>query len=136
MRDSPRPTQPVSRWRERLGWLVPIALAVITVCAGCFMLFAFALTSRGELQTSALGSDWRVWQLQASGTNGVGISQSTAFTSSAGQSCRHTLTWLITWRPELLIDAHAYDDCGASNVDRSPVAHMRHSDIIVLGGRI
>ncbi len=101
------------------------------------MLFAFALAARGELEAPILGSDWRVWQLQQKGTNGVGISQSSAFASQSGQHCRYVRVWLISWRPSLQVETRAYDDCDASHLWRSVVAHGRRSAIIrIVGGRL
>ena len=107
-------------------------LAFVVVCCGCFMLFAFALTARSELQASVLGSDWRVWQLQGEGTNGIGVSQTGASTSGSGQACRTTRVWLITWRPRLQIEAKAYDECDTAHA--VPVAPASHSAIIDAGG--
>jgi hypothetical protein len=78
------------------------------------MLLAFALTARTELEAPALGSYWRVWQLQERGRNGIGVSQTHAMTSPPGAICRYTRTWLISWRPALLLESFAYDDCGSS----------------------
>jgi len=105
------PAQPARKWRDRLGWIASCGLAMIVVCTGCFMLFAFALAARGELETAALGSDWRVWQLQDKNTNGIGVSQSSAFTSSMGQTCHATRVWLITWKPQAQIETRVYDEC-------------------------
>jgi len=100
--------------RERLAWIAPMALAVLVVCSGCLTLFAFALTARTELEGPILGTTWRVWQLQERGRNGIGVSQTNASTSPSGTVCRHTRTWLISWRPALLIESFAYEDCGSS----------------------
>ena len=113
------------KWRNRLAWAAPVGLALVVVCSGCFMLFAFAITARGELAASALGSDWRVWQLQEKNTNGLGISQTSGLASqtagpasNAGQTCRRTRVWLITWRPRLQVETSVYDDCGAVDSHR------------------
>ena len=98
------------------------------------MLFAFAITARGELAASALGSDWRVWQLQEKNTNGLGVSQTSAFASGAGQACRRTRVWLITWRPSVQIETSVYDDCGASEVNPVRVAWVGRWTIIGAGG--
>jgi len=98
------PARSASRLRRRLAWLAPALLAAVVVCSGCFMIFAFGLTARGELETTVLGSDWRAWQLIERGTNGVGLSQSSPFTSESGQACRATRIWLIIWRPALKIE--------------------------------
>jgi len=99
------------------------------------MLFAFALTARGELEASAFGSDWRVWQLQAKGTNGIGLSQTSAYTSDSGRACRARTNWLITWRPAVQIEKIDEISCEAS-VKRTRVARMSHSTIIAMfGGR-
>jgi hypothetical protein len=107
-----------------------IALAVLVVCSGCFMFFAFALTARGELEASVLGSDWRVWQLQQKGTNGVGVSQTIARAATSGQPCRETRVWLITWRPALNVESivDAADCEGRRRT--APVAYARTSAII------
>lgn len=97
--------------RERLAWIASIALAALVVCSGCLMLFAFALTARTELEGSVLGTTWRVWQLQERGRNGIGVSQTNAFTSPSGTTCRYTRTWLISWRPALLVESFSYEDC-------------------------
>ena len=107
------PQPPNSKRRERLAWLAPIALALLVVCSGCFMLFAFALTARTELDVSLLGSDWRVWQLQETGTNGIGVSQASPF-SEPGRDCHYLRVWLIAWRPRLSIEHRAYNECDAS----------------------
>jgi hypothetical protein len=119
-----------SKWRNRLGCLAPIALALIVLCSGCFMLFAFALTARGELDARILGSDWRVWQLQHKDTNGIGISQTHTFTAPSGRPCQHVRVWLFSWRPSLQVEASAYDDCRASQLRPSLVAQARRSAII------
>ena len=106
------------KWRNRLAWAAPVGLALVVVCSGCFMLFAFAITARGELTASALGSDWRVWQLQEKSTNGLGVSQTSGLASDAGHACRRTRVWLITWRPRLQVETSVYDDCGASDSHR------------------
>ncbi|HET7088735.1 MAG TPA: hypothetical protein VFL17_08810 [Anaerolineae bacterium] len=103
-----------ARWRERLAWIAPIGLASLVVCSGCLMLLTFALTARTELEAQALGSDWRVWQLQERGRNGIGVSQTHAFAPPSGAICQYTRTWLISWRPALLIESFAYEDCGSS----------------------
>ncbi|HKZ85966.1 MAG TPA: hypothetical protein VJ793_20215 [Anaerolineae bacterium] len=102
-----------ARWRERLAWIASIGLASLVVCSGCLMLLAFALTARTELEAPALGSDWRVWQLQERGRNGIGVSQTHAFALPSGAICRYTRTWLISWQPALLIESFAYEDCGS-----------------------
>jgi hypothetical protein len=93
-----------AKWRERLGWLALVALAVAVVCTGCFMLLAFALAAEGELEATALGSDWRMWALYEKGTNGFGVSQTHTQPSRSGEVCRETRIWLITWRPSLKIE--------------------------------
>ena len=100
------------KWRNRLAWAAPVGLALVVVCSGCFMLFAFAITARGELTASALGSDWRVWQLQQKNTNGLGVSQTSGSAPDAGPACRRTRGWLITWRPTFQVETSIYDDCG------------------------
>jgi hypothetical protein len=102
------------RWRERAGWIAAILLAALVVCSGCVMLTAFALTARGEIDVSLLGSDWRVWQLQERGRSGIGLSQTHSFVSAVGQACRYTRAWLVSWQPKLEIESLAYEDCGAS----------------------
>ena len=110
------PARPPSKWRTRLGWIAPVVLAIFVVCSGCFMLFAFAITARGELNAPILGSDWRVWQLQQKGTNGLGASQTHIFTSESGQVCHATRVWLITWRPQAQIEVSAYDECETTSL--------------------
>lgn len=112
-------TQARSRWSERLSLLAPIVLAVLVLCSGCSMLFAFALTSQGELEASILGSEWRVWQLDERGTNGIGVSQSSAFMSGSGQTCQHIDVWLLIWQPRVMIEKSGYDDCGVAGYDSS-----------------
>ena len=130
------PVTSSAKWRERLGWLAPVALAAIVVCSGCFMLFAFALTARGELEAAVLGSDWRVWQLQAKGTHGIGVSQTRAYTSDSGRACRATTNWLITWRPLAHIEMIDDISCEESAEGRQ-VARRLHSAIIAdVGGRL
>lgn len=133
MTESSLQTQAPSKWRERLSWLAPIGLAVIVVCSGCFMLFALALTAQGELEVSALGSDWRIWQLQAEGTNGIGIAQTRAYTSDSGQACRATTNWLMTWRPTAQIEKIDVVSCEVS-VERAGVARAHRLTIIALSG--
>jgi hypothetical protein len=124
---------PVSKRRERLAWLAPIALALLVVCSGCFMLFAFALTARAELEVSLLGSEWRVWQLQETGTSGLGVSQASPF-SESGRDCRYLRVWLIVWRPSLSIENRAYEECDTSRAEPLPVARSIHSAIIKRAG--
>jgi hypothetical protein len=131
MTESDAPEPATLKWRNRLGCLAPAALAFIVLCSGCFMLFAFALTARGELDASILGSDWRVWQLQQKDTNGIGISQTHTFTAQSGRLCQHVRVWLISWRPSLQVEASAYDDCHASQLRPSIVAHERRSAIML-----
>lgn len=124
------PSRPASKWQNRIKWLAPIALALFVVCSGCFMLFAFALTARTELEAPILGSDWRVWQLRQPGTNGIGVSQSSGFVAEGGQACRRVRVWLITWRPSLQVESSEYDDCEFAGWRYAPVAQARRSAII------
>ncbi len=133
MTEAPQPAKSPPKWRAWLGWLASIGLAVIVVCSGCFMLFALALTAQGELEVSALGSDWRVWPLQAKGTNGIGVAQTYAYTSDAGQACRATTNWLLTWRPALQVEKIDEVSCEAS-VGQARVAPARRLTIIALSG--
>jgi len=133
MPETPAAPSPTSKRRERLAWIASIALAVLVVCTGCFMLFAFALTARGELTASLLGSEWRVWQLQQQGTSGIGVSQTGETAATADPPCRHTRVWLIMWQPSLKIEMTEYDECGASR-GSPPVANVRRSVIIAAAG--
>lgn len=99
------------------------------------MILAFVLTANTEIEIPALGSDWRLWQLQLKDTNGVGASQSNAFTTEAGQACRHFAVWLITWKPKLLIERSDYDDCSVSRLNPALFANALDSVIIASGGR-
>jgi hypothetical protein len=129
--ESTIPVQPVAKWRARLGWIAPLALALLVVCTGCFMMFAFALSAQGELEVSLLGSDWRVWQLIERGTNGVGLSQTHATASEPGRACQATTIWLITWRPRVNIERIEDVSCDALRLN-PPVARPPRSIIIAL----
>jgi hypothetical protein len=99
------------------------------------MILAFVLTANTEIELPLLGSDWRMWQLRFKDTNGVGVSQSHAFTGETGQACRHYAVWLITWRPRLVIERSDYDDCSLSRLIPAPFTNAHDSVIIARGGR-
>jgi hypothetical protein len=101
---------PSSRLKEGLKWLAPISLAMLVVCVGCFFFFAFGLTARGELTTSALGTDFRLWLITDQRQTGVGLQRSFGVQHD-GQACRHFDVTILLWRPRVSIENVAYDDC-------------------------
>ena len=78
------------------------------------MLFAFTLTSRGDMNVAFLGSEWRVWQLVQADTNGVGVSQTSAYTLPSGRVCQATTIWLIQWRPAVRVERVDDTTCASS----------------------
>ena len=118
MSGAPQRPGEASRWRERLGWVAALGLAVAVACAGCFMLFALALTARGELEASVLGADWRVWQLPDRDTHGIGLSHTVPYAGDTGQACRATTVWLITWEPRLQVERIEDASCAESSAPR------------------
>ena len=98
------------KWKERLKWLAPIGLAMLVVCVGCFMCLTVGLVARGELTTSALGTDVRLWSVNEPNQTGVGLQRSYTV-QNHGQTCVHFDVTFLLWKPKLSIDNLAYDNC-------------------------
>jgi hypothetical protein len=109
MTDSPQPATP-SKTRERLKWLASILLALMIVCCGCGFFITTGLVARGELTTSALGTDFRLWTITNPQQAGVGFQRSFGVQRD-GRSCTHFDVTFILWKPNLSIDNTAYDNC-------------------------
>ena len=100
-----------SKSKERLKWIVPILLALMIVCLGCFSFFSIGLVARGELTASVLGMDLRLWSINERAQTGVAMQRSYGVQRS-GQTCTHFDITFLLWKPSLSIDNKAYDDCG------------------------
>ena len=103
--------QSVSKFKEILKWAAPIALAILVVCVGCFFFLAAGLVARGELTTSILGTEFRLWPINEKTQTGVGLQRSFGV-QREGQVCAHFDVTFLFWRPSLSIENVAYDDCG------------------------
>ena len=104
--DSPLPASA----KERLKWLVPIFLAMIVVCLGCFCFLSIGLVARGELTASALGTDFRLWAINDRAQTGVALQRSYGVQQN-NRACVHFDVTFLLWKPSLSIDSKAYDDC-------------------------
>ena len=102
--------QPQSKFKERLKWILPIGLAMLVVCVGCCMCLTVGLVARGELTTSALGTDFRLWSVNQPNQTGVGLQRSYRV-QNHGQTCVHFDVTFLLWKPTLSIENLAYDNC-------------------------
>ena len=109
MTDSPQPAT-LSKFKERLKWLASILLALMIVCCGCGFFITTGLVARGELTTTALGTDFRWWTITSQPQTGVGFQRSYAVQRD-GRSCMHFDVTFVLWKPSLAIDNTAYDNC-------------------------
>lgn len=100
-----------SKFRERLKWIVPVGLALLVVCVGCFSCLAIGLVSQGELTTTALGTDFRLWSIDDQSGTGVALQRSYG-TRQTAKPCTHYDVTFLLWKPSLSIDNKSYDDCG------------------------
>jgi hypothetical protein len=91
--------------------MVPIILAMMVVCVGCFFFLAIGLVSRGELTTSAMGTDFRLWSINDRAQTGVALQRSYAV-QRAAKPCEYFDVTFLIWKPSLSIDNKSYDDCG------------------------
>ena len=98
------------RAKEAAKWLVPIGLALLVVCAGCSFFLAAGLVARGELTTTVLGTDFRLWSINEKAQTGLGLQRSYAM-QQGGQACHHFDVTFLIWRPRLSLDSVAYDQC-------------------------
>jgi hypothetical protein len=101
----------LSKFRERLKWIVPVILAIMLVCFGCFFFVAVGLVARGELTTSALGTDFRLWSINDRTQTGVGFQRSFGVRQN-DKPCTHFDITFLLWKPGLTMDNKSYDDCG------------------------
>ncbi|HZY44116.1 MAG TPA: hypothetical protein VFF70_05125 [Anaerolineae bacterium] len=109
MAEAPLPVP--SKRKDRLKWIIPIALAMMVVCVGCFFILAIGLVSRGELTASAVGTDFRLWSINDRTQTGVALQRSYAVQRADKQCEQFDVTFLI-WKPGLSIENKSYDDCG------------------------
>jgi hypothetical protein len=84
---------------------------MMVVCVGCFFFLAIGLVSRGELATSALGTDLRLWSINDRTQAGVALQRSYTV-QQADKQCEHFDVTFLIWKPNLSIDNKSYDDCG------------------------
>ena len=96
--------------RERLKWLAAIGLAVMLLCMACGTFLGIGLIARGELTTSVLGTDFRVWSVSSRAQSGVGIQRSYAVVRER-TACTHFDVTFLLWTPAIAIDNVGYDDC-------------------------
>jgi hypothetical protein len=108
MTDSSQPA-PSSKTKERLKWIASILLALMIVCCGCGFFITTGLVARGELTTTALGTDFRLWTITGQQT-GVGFQRSYSVQRD-GRSCTHFDVTFVLWKPSLAIDNTSYDNC-------------------------
>ena len=97
--------------KERLKWIASILLALMIVCCGCGFFITTGLVARGELTTTALGTDFRLWTITSQQQTGVGFQRSYAVQRD-GRSCTHFDVTFVLWKPSVAIDNTAYDECG------------------------
>jgi hypothetical protein len=94
-----------------LKWLASIGLALSVVCLGCFFFFAIGLTARGELTTSVVGTDFRLWAISRPQQSGLGLQRTYAVRVDE-RACTRTDVTFFFWRPALSIDHVTSDNCG------------------------
>ncbi len=110
MTDEESRLSPRAKRKERLLWLASLLLALLVVCSGCGFFFTVGLMSRGELTANVLGADLRLWRITEKRETGLGFDR--AFESrTEDRTCTQHYTTILLWKPNLLIDNLAYDDC-------------------------
>ena len=107
--EEPQPS-PRAKRKEKLLWLASLLLALLVVCSGCGFFFSVGLMSRGELTTSVLGTDLRLWRINEKREIGLGFDRAFEIRRD-DRSCTQHYTTVLLWRPSLSIDNLAYDDC-------------------------
>ena len=104
------PRSPRARRQEQLQWIASLLLALLVVCSGCGFFFTVGLVARGELTARVLGSDLRLWRIDAKRETGLGFDWAFEIRRDNRSCTRHYTTFLL-WKPGLSIDNRAYDDC-------------------------
>ncbi len=110
MTGTPQPS-PASQFKERLKWIASILLAASVVCCGCGFFVTTGLVARGELTASFLGTDLRLWRINANQQVGLGLQRSWGVQRD-NRSCIHYDVTFVFWRPGVSIENSAYEDCG------------------------
>ena len=101
---------PRAKRKEKLLWLASVLLALLVVCSGCSFFFTVGLMSRGELTADVLGTDLRLWRINAKREVGLGFDRAFEIRRD-DRSCTQHYTTILLWKPALAIDNLAYDDC-------------------------
>ena len=103
-------SSPPAERKEKLLWLASLLLALLVVCSGCGFFFTVGLMSRGELTADVLGTEVRLWRINAKSEVGLGFDRTFEFRRD-DRSCTQHYTTILLWKPALAIDNLAYDDC-------------------------
>ena len=105
-----RQSSPRAKRKENLLWIASLLLALLVVCSGCGFFFTVGLVARGELTADVLGTDLRLWRINAKRETGLGFDRAFEFRRDA-RSCTQHYTVILLWKPALAIDNLAYADC-------------------------
>ncbi len=108
MNDEPQVV--ASKKIERLKWIASLLLAIVVACSGCGFFFTVGLVARGELTANVLGTDLRLWAINAGAQTGVGFSREVRI-QQIYYSCSQLYVTIVLWKPRLNIDNVVYDNC-------------------------
>ncbi len=110
MLDEESPPTPQFQRKERLKWIASLLLAILVACSGCGFFFTVGLVARGELTANVLGTDLRLWAINAGPQTGVGFSREVRI-QQVYYSCSQNYITIVLWKPRLNIDNVVYDNC-------------------------
>ena len=99
-----------ARRTERLKWIASLLLAIVVACSGCTFFLTVGLVARGELTANVLGTELRLWAINAQRETGLGFDRAFEIRRE-DRSCTQHVTLIVLWKPALALDNAAYDDC-------------------------
>ena len=108
MADEPQTAS--STKKERIKWIASLLLAIVVACSGCSFFLTVGLVARGELTANVLGTELRLWAINAQRETGLGFDRAFEIRRE-DRSCTQHVTLIVLWKPALALDNAAYDDC-------------------------
>jgi len=108
MADEPQTAS--STKKERIKWIASLLLAIVVACSGCSFFLTVGLVARGELTANVLGTELRLWAINAQRETGLGFDRAFEIRRE-DRSCTQHVTTIVLWKPALALDNAAYDDC-------------------------
>ena len=87
-----------AKTKEKLHWIASLLLALLVACSGCGFFFTVGLVSRGELTANVLGTDLRLWAINAKRETGLGFDRAFEI-RTRDRSCMQHYTMIVLWKP-------------------------------------